>query len=233
MFSGFQDSGLGQPLELQAGVVDVVGGDLQVHRLAHLPRSQRRVGRGEHCHDLLAGRMVRQLRGQRRGRLRIGRLQQCLAGDPDLLGGRPSSSSRAVSCAICSLSSRPAPRSPAPAPPAAVADFAEEHKDWLRIFQMPSCAPELNAVEGIWSLLKWHLGDFAVADLARLTRVIKRKLKKIQYRLHLIDGCLPPTGLIEPQHGSCHRRSPLTCGFDWAKHDDCHQGGALSVTSSA
>ncbi|MGP4086974.1 IS630 family transposase, partial [Streptomyces sp. KR55] len=25
---------------------------------------------------------------------------------------------------------------------------------------------------------------------------IKRKLKKIQYRPHLIDGCLPPTGLI-------------------------------------
>ncbi|MER5225506.1 hypothetical protein [Streptomyces flaveus] len=25
--------------------------------------------------------------------------------------------------------------------------------------------------------------------------MIKRKLKKIQYRPHLIDGCLPPTGL--------------------------------------
>ncbi|MFF0747483.1 hypothetical protein ACFYVL_44615 [Streptomyces sp. NPDC004111] len=32
-------------------------------------------------------------------------------------------------------------------------------------------------------------------DLARLTRMIKRKLKKIQYRPHLIDGCLPTTGL--------------------------------------
>ncbi|MFJ5032203.1 hypothetical protein ACIQB5_29730 [Streptomyces sp. NPDC088560] len=44
---------------------------------------------------------------------------------------------------------------------------------------------------------------FAAADLTHLTRVIKRKLKKnpdrtvrIQYRPHLIDGCLPPTGLI-------------------------------------
>ncbi|WP_199818984.1 hypothetical protein [Streptomyces sp. NRRL B-1347] len=27
-----------------------------------------------------------------------------------------------------------------------------------------------------------------------LTRVIKRKLKKIQYRPHLITGCLPTTG---------------------------------------
>jgi hypothetical protein len=50
--------------------------------------------------------------------------------------------------------------------------------------------------EGIWSLLKRHLADFAAADLAHLTRVIKRKLKKLQYRPHLIDGCLPPTGLI-------------------------------------
>jgi hypothetical protein len=25
--------------------------------------------------------------------------------------------------------------------------------------------------------------------------VIKRKLKKIQYRPYLVDGCLPPTGL--------------------------------------
>jgi hypothetical protein len=25
-----------------------------------------------------------------------------------------------------------------------LADFSEEHKDWLRVFQMPSYAPELN-----------------------------------------------------------------------------------------
>jgi hypothetical protein len=33
----------------------------------------------------------------------------------------------------------------------------------------------------------------------RLVRIVKRKLKKIQYRPHLIDGCLTATGLtIEP-----------------------------------
>jgi hypothetical protein len=32
-----------------------------------------------------------------------------------------------------------------------------------------------------------------------LVRIVKRKLKKIQYRLHLIDGCLAGTGLtLEP-----------------------------------
>jgi hypothetical protein len=78
-------------------------------------------------------------------------------------------------------------------------DFAEEHKDWLRVFQLPRYAPELNPAEGIWSLLKRYLADFAAADLAHLTGVVKRKLKKIQYRPHLIDGCLPPTGLtMEP-----------------------------------
>jgi transposase len=78
-------------------------------------------------------------------------------------------------------------------------DFAEEHSEWLRIFQLPSYAPELNPVEGIWSLVKRGLADFAAADLAHLTRVVKRRLKKIQYRPHLIDGCLAPTGLtLEP-----------------------------------
>lgn len=58
-----------------------------------------------------------------------------------------------------------------------LADFTEEHKDWLRIFQMPSYAADLNPAEGTWSLLKRHLADFAAADLAHLTRVIKRKMK--------------------------------------------------------
>jgi hypothetical protein len=70
---------------------------------------------------------------------------------------------------------------------------------------MPSYAPELNPAEGIWSLLKRHLADFAAADLTHLTRVIKRKLKKIQYRPHLVDGCLPPTGLTWTTTRSDHR----------------------------
>jgi hypothetical protein len=37
--------------------------------------------------------------------------------------------------------------------------------------------------------------NFAAADLDGLVRIVKRKLKKIQYRPHLIYGCLAPTGL--------------------------------------
>ena len=44
--------------------------------------------------------------------------------------------------------------------------------------------------EGIWSLLKRSMASFAAADLEGLVRIVKRKLKKIQYRPHLIDGYL-------------------------------------------
>ncbi len=82
---------------------------------------------------------------------------------------------------------------------AELADFARENKEWLRVYRLPAYAPELNPAEGIWSLLKRAMASFAAADLDGLVRIVKRKLKKIQYRPHLIDGCLAGTGLkIEP-----------------------------------
>jgi transposase len=76
-----------------------------------------------------------------------------------------------------------------------LAAFAAENEDWLRVCHLPAYAPELNPAEGIWSLLKRAMANFAAADVDGLTRIIKRKLKKIQYRPHLITG----TGLtIEP-----------------------------------
>ena len=44
--------------------------------------------------------------------------------------------------------------------------------------------------EGICSLLKRSIANFAAADLDGLVRIIKREMKKIQYRHHLINGCL-------------------------------------------
>jgi len=49
--------------------------------------------------------------------------------------------------------------------------------------------------EGIWSLLKRAVASFTAADLDCLARIVKRKLKKIQYRPHMINGCLAGTGL--------------------------------------
>lgn len=80
-----------------------------------------------------------------------------------------------------------------------LAEFAAQNSEWLRVFQLPAYAPELNPAEGIWSLLKRAMVNFAAGDVRGLVRIIKRKLKKIQYRPHLIDGCLAKTGLnIEP-----------------------------------
>jgi transposase len=76
-----------------------------------------------------------------------------------------------------------------------LAEFATENTEWLRIYRMPAYAPELNLAEGIWSLLKRAMVNFAAADVAGLVRIVKRKLKKIQYRPHLITGCLATTGL--------------------------------------
>jgi transposase len=76
-----------------------------------------------------------------------------------------------------------------------LADFAEQNKAWLRICRLPAYAPDLNPAEGIWSLLKRSIANFAAADLSSLVHIIKRKLKKIQYRPHLIDCCLAVTGL--------------------------------------
>jgi DDE superfamily endonuclease len=87
-----------------------------------------------------------------------------------------------------------------------LAEFAAENKAWLRVFQLPTYAPELNPAEGIWSLLKRAIANFAAPNLDYLVRIVKRKLKKIQYRPHLISGCLTATGLtIDAPPGSPDR----------------------------
>jgi transposase len=71
---------------------------------------------------------------------------------------------------------------------------------WLRVFQLPSYAPDLNPLEGIWSVLKRGvLANLAVTSFAHLIQVIRHGLKKIQYQPWLIEGCLIGTGLsMEP-----------------------------------
>ncbi|MER6076252.1 transposase [Streptomyces sp. NPDC001817] len=80
-----------------------------------------------------------------------------------------------------------------------MAALAEEHSEWLHLVQMPAYAPELNPAEGVWPLLKRAIASFVAADLRGLVRIVKRKLKKIQFRPDLLDSCLAETGLvIEP-----------------------------------
>nr|WP_235502778.1 MULTISPECIES: helix-turn-helix domain-containing protein [unclassified Kitasatospora] len=75
-------------------------------------------------------------------------------------------------------------------------EFIEASKDWLTVLQLPSYAPDLNPQEGILSLVKRTIGNLAAANLDQLARAVRRSLKQIQYRPHLIDGCLTTTGLI-------------------------------------
>lgn len=49
----------------------------------------------------------------------------------------------------------------------------------------------------MWSLLKRSIVNFVATDLGGLVRMVKRRLKKIQFRPHLLDGCLVETGLID------------------------------------
>ncbi|MFE9046496.1 transposase [Streptomyces sp. NPDC007818] len=74
--------------------------------------------------------------------------------------------------------------------------FIAAHTDWLTVFQLPSYTPDLNPQEGKWSLVKRDIGNLAAADLGQITRTVKRRLKQIQYRPDLVNGCLVGTGLI-------------------------------------
>ncbi|WP_434975104.1 transposase [Streptomyces collinus] len=68
--------------------------------------------------------------------------------------------------------------------------FAEA-RDWLTIYCLPPYAPDLNPVEGIWSLLRrgW-LSNVAFSTPEHIVQRIRRGLRHIQYRSELIDGCL-------------------------------------------
>ncbi|MFE3144405.1 transposase [Streptomyces scopuliridis] len=73
--------------------------------------------------------------------------------------------------------------------------FIAESDDWLTVFHFPAYAPDLNPQEGIWSLVKRTIGNLAAANLDQVATAVKRSFKKIQYRPHLINGCLTGSGL--------------------------------------
>ncbi|WP_443078130.1 IS630 family transposase [Streptomyces sp. NBC_01715] len=74
-------------------------------------------------------------------------------------------------------------------------EFIDANAAWLTVFQLPTYAPDLNPTEGVWSLVKRDIGNLAAADLGQITRAVKRKLKMLQYRPEVIDGCLAGTEL--------------------------------------
>nr|WP_157537295.1 hypothetical protein [Kitasatospora azatica] len=75
-------------------------------------------------------------------------------------------------------------------------EFIDANAEWLTVFQLPAYTLDLNPQEVIWSLVKRDVGNLAAADLSQITRAVRRRLKRIQYRPDLVDGCLAETGLI-------------------------------------
>ncbi|QEV16562.1 IS630 family transposase [Streptomyces alboniger] len=83
---------------------------------------------------------------------------------------------------------------------AGMRQYAAEH-DWLTIVQLPSYAPDLNPVEGVWSLLRrGPLANTAFADHEHLERVLRHGLRHIQRHPELIDGCVSGTGFSLTHH---------------------------------
>ncbi len=90
---------------------------------------------------------------------------------------------------------------------AGLRQYADEH-EWLTIVQLPSYAPELNPVEGVWSLLRrGPLANIAYTDDDHLERTLRRSLRQIQRRPNLIDGCLTGAELELTHYPTTPRRS--------------------------
>ena len=60
--------------------------------------------------------------------------------------------------------------------------FTEAREDWLTVVQLPGCAPDLNAVEGAWPVMKSGLGNHAAATLSQLEDLVRSRLRAIQRR---------------------------------------------------
>src|SRR5215472_18337679 len=104
---------------------------------------------------------------------------------------------------------------------------------WLRVFRLPAYAPDLNPVEGVWSVLKGGvLANLAVASFARLVQVIRHGLKKIQYparpprRLPRRDRADPGTRLI-----TCRSRRARICPPGYIQYRPALIDGFLALAA--
>jgi hypothetical protein len=73
--------------------------------------------------------------------------------------------------------------------------FTDGHPDWLTVFQLPAYAPDLNPVEGAWSVMKNNLGNLTAGTADQLAAAMRHQLDRIQRRPDLITGFLGQTGL--------------------------------------
>ena len=68
-------------------------------------------------------------------------------------------------------------------------------RSWLRVYRLPPYASELNPVEPVWSNLKRSLANLVKHDINQLTRLVRTRLRQMQYRPGLLEGFLAKPGL--------------------------------------
>lgn len=68
-------------------------------------------------------------------------------------------------------------------------------RPWLRVCQLPAYAPELNPVEGVWSLMKRSLSNLASRTVDQLRWIVRCRLRRIQRRSVVLTGLVAKTGL--------------------------------------
>lgn len=71
-------------------------------------------------------------------------------------------------------------------------------RKWLRVYELPGYAPELNPTENVWSNLRRGLANLTAGTVTDLVRTAKNRLKRMQYRPGLVDSFLAATGLSPP-----------------------------------
>ena len=79
--------------------------------------------------------------------------------------------------------------------------FTTGRPDWLTVIQLPTCAPELAAVEGTWPVIKNGPGNIAAGTTDQLTAALRHQLDPIQRQPALITGLIGQTGAtLEMDH---------------------------------
>jgi transposase len=69
-------------------------------------------------------------------------------------------------------------------------------RSWLTVFRLPPYAPDLNPTEGLWAHLKKSLANLAAHGTDELAKLVKTRLKRMQYRSGFLDGFVAETKLI-------------------------------------
>ncbi|MEU5590303.1 transposase [Streptomyces chrestomyceticus] len=73
-------------------------------------------------------------------------------------------------------------------------------RDWLAMFLLPACSPQLNQVEGAWAHIKRSTHQTQPRQprrrrLHRLETLVRDRLKRLQYRPCILEGFIAGTGL--------------------------------------